>query len=361
MDGNKKILIQKKTKVYVLAPANAFTGGPELLHQIAFNIRKIFKVKTTMMYLPTLSDHPVHKNFKKYNLEYTNYVEDNEKNILIIPEHFMFLKYALRYKKVTKILWWLSIDNYFGYKFHYSYNKFVRSLFKIPYNITNTFNKLTSYYFGMLTYHDYIKYIYKFFNIKNFDELKQIDLHLAQSKYAFDYLKKNFNNLKFLSDYQRQDILSNFRKNKILKKNIICYSNKSNDFINKIQKKINFKMIKLSGFNNKQLINVYKKTKIYLDFGYHPGKDRMPREAALFNNCIITNKRGSARNKIDIPISNKFKFEEKNSNLNFIIDTILNILKNYRNELKKFKSYKKIILNEEDKFFKDLRKIFIKK
>ena len=27
---------------------------------------------------------------------------------------------------------------------------------------------------------------------------------------------------------------------------------------------------------------------IYLDFGYHPGKDRMPREAALFNNCIIT-------------------------------------------------------------------------
>ena len=54
-------------------------------------------------------------------------------------------------------------------------------------------------------------------------------------------------------------------------------------------------MIKLSGFNTKQIINIYNKTKVYLDFGYHPGKDRMPREAALFNNCIITNKKGSAK------------------------------------------------------------------
>ena len=112
-----------------------------------------------------------------------------KKNILIIPEHFMFLKYSLKFKKITKILWWLSIDNYFGYKFHYSFNKFVRSFFKF-FNIASTFNKLTNYYFGMLTFHDYIKYIYEFFSIKKFVELKQIDLHLAQSKYAYDYLKK---------------------------------------------------------------------------------------------------------------------------------------------------------------------------
>ena len=37
----------------------------------------------------------------------------------------------------------------------------------------------------------------------------------------------------------------------------------------------------------------------------------MPREAALFNNCIITNKKGSAKNKLDIPINDKYKFEEK--------------------------------------------------
>ena len=31
-------------------------------------------------------------------------------------------------KKIKKILWWLSIDNYFGYKFRYNYNKFLSSI-----------------------------------------------------------------------------------------------------------------------------------------------------------------------------------------------------------------------------------------
>ena len=33
-----------------------------------------------------------------------------------------------------------------------------------------------------------------------------------------------------------------------------------------------------------------------------PWKDKMPREAVLFNNCIITNLKGSAKNNQDIPI-----------------------------------------------------------
>ena len=40
-----------------------------------------------------------------------------------------------------------------------------------------------------------------------------------------------------------------------------------------------------------QVINIFKRTKIYIDFGYHPGKDKMPREAVLFNNCVITNQK----------------------------------------------------------------------
>ena len=90
-------------------------------------------------------------------------------------------------------------------------------------------------------------------------------------------------------------------------------------------------MIKL-GFNTKQIINIYNKTKVYLDFGYHPGKDRMPREAALFNNCIITNKKGSAKNKLDIPINDKYKFEEKNQ-FRKDIKNHIKIFKNYQNEL----------------------------
>tara|TARA_B100001057_G_scaffold71237_1_gene65408 strand:- start:2064 stop:3146 length:1083 start_codon:yes stop_codon:yes gene_type:complete len=356
----RQLKLTKKTIVYVLAPSNVFTGGPELLHQIAVNIKKIFKVKTKMVYLPNNESNPVHKNFKNYKLEYSNYIEDKKNNILIIPEYYMFIKYAFKYKNITKILWWLSVDNYLGYKFRDDFNKYSRSLIKIPYNIINTFNKIVGYYYGIFTFHDYLKVIYSFGKIQQSRELGQINLHLAQSDYAMKFLKEKFKNLKFLSDFQRPIILKESKKKNKKKSDLICYSSKSNNFIEKLKNFTNFKMIKLSGFNDKQLINIYKKTKVYIDFGFHPGKDRMPREAALFNNCIITNRKGSANNHYDIPINTKYKITEKKSNLKKIKITIQKIFLNHKKELMNFKNYRKKIMNEKLKFDHDLKKIFIK-
>ena len=181
-----------------------------------------------------------------------------------------------------------------------------------------------------------------------------------QSYYAYKYLKSKLPKVKLLYDYQRSIILKN-TKRKIKKKDIICYSNKSNDFIKLIKSYTKLNFIPLVGFNSKQIIDVFKKTKIYLDFGYHPGKDRMPREAALFDNCIITNQKGSAENNIDIPINRKFKFNEKYSNLKFIKNTMDYVLKNYKKEILKFRHYKKTILKEEKVFKKQLFSIFKKK
>jgi len=357
----KKIIINQQTKIYIMAPTNTFTGGPELLHQLALNLKKNFNANVKMIYLPNTTKDPVHKNFKKYKLNHTNFIEDDSRNVLIIPEHYMFLQDVLKYKNIKKVLWWLSLDNFFGFKFRYDFNKYLRSVIKVPLNLINVFNKITNYYFGMTTYHDYLKIIYKLINISKLKELMQIDLHISQSFYASEFLKKHFNNLKYLSDFQREEIKKNKGSNLKYKKNLICYSNKSNEFIKKIIKTTNLKMIKLIGFNDKQIINIFKKTKIYLDFGYHPGKDRMPREAVLFNNCIITNKRGSAKNKYDIPINNKYKYNENYNNLEKIKNHIFKIFDNYKNELKNFKDYKKVILNEKTTFNKDLKKIFIRK
>ena len=355
-----KICLRKNTKVYIMAPSNLFTGGPELLHQIGLSIKKNFKVDTFMYYLPE-NKHPIHKNFKKYNLKYETNIEDKKENILIIPEYYSFIKYALKYKNLKKILWWLSVDNYYGYKFRIDYNKYLRSIIKIPFNIINNFNKLTNYFFGLLTLQDYLKFKYSFIDLNKLSEFKGIDLHLCQSYYAYTFLKNKFTNVAYLSDYQREEILQNFRKKKINKSNIICYSNKSNDFVKKISNYTNYKMIELKNLNSSKIINIFQKTKIYLDFGYHPGKDRMPREAVLFNNCILTNKRGSAGNKYDIPIKKQYKFEERKFNLKKIKYVIDKIFNDYEKELKNFSKYKKLILEEKKKFNRDLKKIFIKK
>ena len=46
-------------------------------------------------------------------------------------------------------------------------------------------------------------------------------------------------------------------------------------------KKNDFNFVPLINLNNDEIINTLSKSKIYIDIGSHPGKDRLPREAAL--------------------------------------------------------------------------------
>jgi hypothetical protein len=44
-----------------------------------------------------------------------------------------------------------------------------------------------------------------------------------------------------------------------------------------------------------------------MDFGPHPGMDRLPREAAMADCIVITNREGAAFYKEDIPIPSQYK------------------------------------------------------
>lgn len=60
-----------------------------------------------------------------------------------------------------------------------------------------------------------------------------------------------------------------------------------------------------------------RRAKVYIDFGPHPGMDRLPREAALAGCIIVTNRRGAAGNETDVPIPSRFKFGEQISTTTF--------------------------------------------
>ena len=77
----------------------------------------------------------------------------------------------------------------------------------------------------------------------------------------------------------------------------------------------NLKFVPLYNYSIKEVIDILSKSKIYIDFGYHPGVDGLPREAAILRNCILTNKEGSAFYSEAVPIYEQYKFEEKQKNL----------------------------------------------
>ncbi len=108
--------------------------------------------------------------------------------------------------------------------------------------------------------------------------------------------------------------------------------------------------------NRAQLKELMLKSKLYIDFGYHPGKDRIPREAAILGCCIITNKRGSAKFSKDMPINEEFKFNE--NNFSAISEKIEECFNNYILNLDKFERYRQEIRLQEFEFVKQLEVLF---
>ena len=206
----------------------------------------------------------------------------------------------------------------------------------------------------------------KYYNNKDFtyvyNFLKDINLHLVQSKYAENHLRKlGIINIDYLSDYLNTNfLLQDFDIDK--KENIVLYNpSKGYYFTYKIIKNApNLKFIPIKNLSRNEVIELLKKSKVYIDFGNHPGKDRLPREAAILGCCVITGKRGSAAFFEDVPIPYEYKFEDRIENIPKIIKKIEECLEKYEEKYKDFDYYRSVIKNEPKKFEEDLKKIFIK-
>ena len=322
--------IDDETKFYIVAPANLATGGPELLHQLAYKLKKNGK-NVCMYYIAVEQSDPVHDNYKQYGIDFVYQVNDDEKNIIIIPETQTQL--IGEYKKTKKIVWWLSVDNYF-----ISMS-----------GVKGRINRFLLQNIGSQKYH--------FFNT---DLLKEVDFHLVQSEYAKFYLeKKGLNNVAHLSDYLHESFLKN-EPSLEYKENLVAYNPKKG--INFTKKLIAYspeiKFVAIEGMKRDEVVSLLKKAKVYIDFGFHPGKDRIPREAAFLKCCVITNKRGSANFLLDLPIHSEFKFDENEGNLKSIKDKICNCFTFFEQNLYKFEDYRREIIQQESNFEVQVKYIF---
>jgi hypothetical protein len=329
------LIVNRNCKVYVLCPANIATGGPELLHQLVYCLRKNLFLDAYMVYMNTeLNSIPIHKEYINYNNPYINSseIEDDSNNILITPEVNHYITFCKTFKKNQKVLWWLSVDNYYN-SFHGLKKKINKFLVKRGFSNHNFFDK----------------------------SLISFDLHLVQSFYAKKHLEsKGIFNIEYLSDF----LNSKFLKNEIdlnKKENIIAYNPKKGfKFTSRLIKKSDkkFKFIPIENMTRDEVISLLKKAKVYIDFGFHPGKDRIPREAAILKCCIITGKRGSSNYFEDVSIFDEYKFKDSLSSIPNILNKIEECISNYDKKIIDFESYIKKIENEENLFNADLKKVF---
>lgn len=165
----------------------------------------------------------------------------------------------------------------------------------------------------------------------------------------------------YLSEYLNEDFLKS-QTDLSHKQNIVVYNPKKGySFTRKVIKRAkDIEFVPIINMTRQQVVETLQKAKVYIDFGNHPGKDRIPREAAILGCCVITGKRGSAAFYEDVPIPEEYKFDDKYENISEIINKVKDCFENFDNRYKDFDHYREVIKQEPQKFVEDLKKIFVK-
>lgn len=337
------ITIDTTTKIYVHCPAGLVTGGAELLHQIVDVIRR----ESGDAYIVYDGDAPkvVPSEYACYDIEVADSIIDNAAHVEIFPE--TMLNNLNKNKHTQKFIWWLSIDNFF-----------VASRGHISLFDLWGWDKQTFLY-------ELTRRAYRFRKSLisspiSFDKFKHIS-HGYQSEYAKQFLtSKGIHNLFALQDYINLDHISLSASTE--REDIILYNPKKGfEFTQElIRMSPHLQWVAIQGMSREEVIALMRRSKLYVDFGNHPGKDRLPRECVMNGCCVITGKRGSARYFEDVSISDEFKYDESKSDKNEIISKVTYILNNYESMNSQFDYYRGLILKEQADFEDQVKRLFVK-
>lgn len=322
---------------YVLCVPLIKTGGTELLHQLVFEINHMGG-NSTIVYDHKVME-PTPQDFRKYITSYM-FLEDlkwDTLDILVIPENMIDM--VKKVYGVRKVVWWLSVDNFLN----------------------------RNGYFGRMKYEGFIKATYHLLRgeVKPYFNVKKVSFYVkenwVQSYYAKDFLEKNgIRNVEYLSDYINDIYLEEYENHELYKKqDIVLYNPKKGwEFTRQLIKaspEINWTPIQ--NMNNLQVREIMRKSKVYIDFGNHPGKDRIPREAVASGCCVITGLNGSASFYGDLPIKNEYKYESSKKNIPLIIRKIKECIYAYETKIRDFDQYLEFIKNEKYVFSEKVRNI----
>jgi hypothetical protein len=321
--------------ILIACPGNALTAGPEAIHQLAYDLIRVGH-NAAVVYYPFFKDFKTPSQYAKYEVPVVKY-RDNEDELFIFPE--IITTYALKIRRAEAAIWWMSVNNYTCVRYGSPWRDKLRYLK----NIARGLRPIGG--------------------IKTLSKLR----HFAQSNYALDFLKSNGIVGQLLSDpipvYTSNDYLQSLPRkySETIRSNIILYNpHKGKKVVQSlISHYPSWQFFPLTGFNREQLASIFLKSKLYIDFGHHPGKDRLPREAAIHGCCVITGLYGSASNRLDVNIPRDYKIDPRSPQfLLHFRNKVEFIFTNFEKCFAEFTEYRQIISLEQIEFDKQIKHIF---
>ena len=323
-------------KILVVSPSSLITGGPEALHHLVHEMR-ILGLPAYICYYPFNERHEIPEPYKGYQVDQTEFIDDSD-NLIIFPETYTEQLSRVKFSKVA--IWWLSLDNFLVKNQRKNDNFFREKLRYLRLSLKGSRPLL---------------------GVRG---LKKA-IHFSQSQYVASYLSKRGikSNLLF-EPINSKFLIPPDEGIDSPRENIILYNPaKGLKITNKLIASFpNFRFLPLKGFTREQLAEKMKSAKIYIDFGNHPGRDRMPREAAMLGACVIVSRKGSAAYSSDVPLPQKFKLDTQSDSFHRVFEALVietfNSFDQINDELS---GYRKHLISEPEIFVNHIKHSFLNK
>lgn len=260
--------IYRMKTIYLLCLHNVRTGGPEAIHQLSdsllkqgFDARMVYYNRGHIARLEGgpideegyhFSDAPEYMRcqfdeYAHYATRIESAVPNSPDAIVVLPEAICHL--TPKFNKATVLVWWLSVDNAFG------------ALSRVNLNLLR--------------------------GVK----------HASQSYYATDFCHAlGLPKVASLSDYTTS--LASYaaprpwvsRERRVaINANPLKVTADLDDLIRQIGAGAD--CIKIVGFDRAKVAHTLATSRVYIDLGSFPGKDRMPREAASMGCAVLCSER----------------------------------------------------------------------
>lgn len=290
-------------KIVVISPGGYMSGGQRAMHQLVHMCNSLQPKSAAICYRNPFADihnifdgeYETPEIFLHYKCPVINGKNISDESLLVFPE--IDMKYANCFNN-RKAFWWLSLDSFFPYS----------------------------------TEQEKIDVVYKF------------DYHLFQSIYAYKNIAHQVKGKKLiLSDWLDLPKTQNTERENMIALNPVKDVGFGATFVSENQ---DLQYLMMKDMTPEQLSLALKRCKIYIDFGNHPGKDRIPREAAISGCVVLSTKFGSASVFRDMPIHDWFKF----TSIVEVRNKVDLILSNYDHYYAMQEPYRNLIQSEKDIF-----------
>jgi hypothetical protein len=324
------------SSVLVVCPSEKVTAGPEALHMLAAGLNRLGQ-PAAMVYHPFDKPASPAPAYEKYAVPVTRY-SDTPGSLIVFPEIFTSL--ALDVGRAQAAIWWLSVNNFtcerYGNplrdRFRYFRNQVMR---RSPWGGVPALRHLR---------------------------------HIAQSHYAEEFLKGYGVAPQFLADpipvYLEPEYQARLpgKLARAQRQNHILYNPLKGAAVTARLRAAfpDWTFRPLQGLDREQLADAFLSAKLYIDFGHHPGKDRLPMEAALHGCCVIAARHGAAADPVDMPVPDRYKLDVKASD--FVANfgaLVQDIFANFASRARDFDRYRAKIAAERDAFDADIAIIFL--